>query len=48
MSVTAVCSDGERFGTVIGALDELARGIRVVDDLAVGESPTSCGSNRER
>ena len=39
VSVTAVCSDRERFGTVIGALDELARGIRVVDDLAVGESP---------
>ena len=39
VSVTAVCSDRERFGTVIGALDDLARGIRVVDDLSVGESP---------
>ncbi|HWI30860.1 MAG TPA: hypothetical protein VNT50_05180 [Microbacterium sp.] len=38
VSVTAVCSDRERFGTVIGPLDELARGIRVVDDLTVGES----------
>ena len=40
VSVTAVCSDRERFGTVIGAVDELARGIRVVDDLTVGESQT--------
>ncbi|MDQ0894937.1 hypothetical protein [Agromyces ramosus] len=40
VSVTAVCSDRERFGTVIGAVDELARGIRVVDDLTIGESPT--------
>ena len=40
VSVTAVCSDRERFGTVIGAVDELARGLRVVDDLTVGESQT--------
>ena len=40
VSVTAVCSDRERFGTVIGAVDELARGIRIVDDLAIGESAT--------
>ena len=40
VSVTAVCTDRERFGTVIGAVDELARGIRVVDDLTVGESAT--------
>jgi hypothetical protein len=39
VSVTAVCSDRERFGTVIGPLDELARGIRVVDDMMLGESP---------
>lgn len=38
VSVTAVCSDRERFGTVIEAVDELARGIRVIDDLTVGES----------
>jgi hypothetical protein len=38
VSVTAVCSDRERFGTVMGPLDELARGVRVVDDLALGES----------
>jgi hypothetical protein len=40
VSVTAVCSDRERFGTVIGAVDELARGIRIVDDLTVRESAT--------
>lgn len=40
VTVTAVCSDRERFGTVIGAVDELARTLRVVDDLALGESPT--------
>jgi hypothetical protein len=40
VSVTAVCSDRERFGTVIGAVDELARGIRVVDDLTIGETAT--------
>ena len=40
VSVTAVCSDRERFGTVVGAVDELVRGIRVVDDLTVGESAT--------
>ena len=40
VSVTAVCSDRERFGTVIGAVDELVRGIRVVDDLTIGETAT--------
>ena len=40
VSVTAVCSDRERFGTVLGDVDALARGIRVVDDLTVGESAT--------
>ena len=38
--VTAVCADRERFGTVIGAVDDLARTVRIVDDLAIGESPT--------
>lgn len=41
VTVTAVCSDRERFGTVIGSVDDLARALRVVDDLAVGESPTA-------
>ena len=40
VTVTAVCSDRERFGTVIGEVDDLARTLRVVDDLALGESPT--------
>nr|WP_315268391.1 hypothetical protein [Microbacterium lemovicicum] len=40
VTVTAVCSDRERFGTVIGDVDALARTLRVVDDLAVGESAT--------
>ncbi|MCK2034729.1 hypothetical protein KZC51_01155 [Microbacterium sp. SSW1-49] len=39
ITVTAVCSDRERFGTVIGALDDLARSIRIADDLTGGESP---------
>lgn len=39
VTVTAVCPDRERFGTVIGAVDDLARTVRVVDDLSVGESP---------
>lgn len=39
VTVTAVCSDRERFGTVIGSVDDLARTVRVVDDLTVGESP---------
>ncbi len=39
VTVTAVCSDRERFGTVIGSVDDLARTLRVVDDLEVGESP---------
>ena len=40
VTVTAVCADRERFGTVITAVDDLARTLRIVDDLAVGESPT--------
>lgn len=39
VTVTAVCSDRERFGTVIGSVDDLVRTLRIVDDLAVGESP---------
>ncbi|MHC2998384.1 hypothetical protein [Microbacterium sp. HJ5] len=40
VTVTAVCSDKERFGTVVGSVDDLARTVRIVDDLAVGESPS--------
>jgi hypothetical protein len=39
VTVTAVCSDRERFGTVIGSVDDIARTLRVVDDLTVGEAP---------
>lgn len=39
VTVTAVCADRERFGTVVGSVDELARSLRVVDDLTLGESP---------
>ena len=39
ITLTAVCSDRERFGTVIGALDHLARTLRTVDDLTARESP---------
>ncbi|MDF2047127.1 MAG: hypothetical protein K0S70_2060 [Microbacterium sp.] len=39
VTVTAVCSDRERFGTVIGDVDAIARTVRIVDDLKLGESP---------
>jgi len=39
VSVTAVCSDRERFGTVIGAVDDLARSLRLIEDLPLGDSP---------
>lgn len=39
VTVTAVCSDRERFGTVIGEVDALARTLRVADDPALNESP---------
>lgn len=39
ITVTAVCADRERFGTVIAAVDELARSLRLTDDLTVGEHP---------
>src|SRR6478736_3857797 len=39
VTVTAVCSDRERFGTVIGSIDDVARTLRVVDDVAIGETP---------
>lgn len=40
VTVTAVCADRQRFGTVIGAVDDVARTLRVVDDLRVGEAAT--------
>lgn len=39
VTLTAVCSDRERFGTLFPALDDLARSIRIADDLAGGETP---------
>ena len=39
VTLTAVCSDRERFGVLSGALDDLARSIRIADDLSGGESP---------
>ena len=39
VTLTAICSDRERFGTLTGALDDLARSIRIADDVTGGESP---------
>ena len=39
ITVTAVCGDRERFGTVIGEVDQLAKSLRVLDDLSLGETP---------
>ena len=38
VTLTAVCGDRERFGTVVGAVDDIARTLRVVEDLTLGES----------
>jgi hypothetical protein len=38
ITVTATGGDRERFGTVIPAVDELARSLRVVDDVVAGEA----------
>lgn len=35
VTVTAVCSDRERFGTVMGAVDDLARSVRLIEDITV-------------
>jgi len=37
VTVTAVCGDRERLGTVLPFADELARTVRIVDDLRVAE-----------
>lgn len=39
ITLTVVCSDRERFGTLMPALDDLARSIRIADDLTGGEAP---------
>lgn len=36
--LTSVCAERERFGTVVGSVDDLARSLRIVDDIAVDES----------
>ncbi|OZB80023.1 hypothetical protein [Microbacterium sp. 13-71-7] len=38
ITLQAVCGDRERFGTVISAVDEIARTLRTADDLAIGEA----------
>jgi hypothetical protein len=38
VTLTAVCGDRERFGTLIAAVDDVARTLRVIDDVAIGES----------
>ncbi|MDT0157969.1 hypothetical protein Q9R19_10075 [Microbacterium sp. ARD32] len=38
ITLTAVCGDRERFGTLERALDDLARSIRIADDVTGGES----------
>lgn len=40
VTLSAVCSDRERVRTVLGAVDEIARSLRVVDDLTIDESGT--------
>ena len=39
VTLTAICSERERFGILDGALDDLARSIRIADDLTGGETP---------
>ena len=39
ITLHVVCSDRERFGTLLPAVDDLARSIRIADDLTGGESP---------
>lgn len=41
VTLSAVCSDRERVGTVLDELDHLARSLRIVDDLTVGEAATT-------
>jgi hypothetical protein len=41
VTLSAVCSDRERVGTVLDELDHLARSLRVVDDLTLDESAST-------
>ncbi|GAA4480026.1 hypothetical protein [Microbacterium panaciterrae] len=38
ITLQAVCADRERFGTVMSAVDEIARTLRTVDEVSLGES----------
>ena len=38
VTLQTVCGDRERFGTVIGAVDDLARTLRTAGDMTIGES----------
>ncbi|WP_105567202.1 hypothetical protein [Microbacterium halophytorum] len=38
ITLSAMCSDRARFGTVIGPLDDLARSLRIADDVEAGET----------
>ncbi|MFB7249701.1 hypothetical protein [Microbacterium sp. NPDC056234] len=38
VTLNVICSDRERFGTLLPALDDLARSIRISDDLTSGEA----------
>ncbi|WP_029145314.1 hypothetical protein [Microbacterium luticocti] len=38
VTLTAVCGDRSRFGTVTAALDDLARSLRITDDVRLNES----------
>jgi len=39
ITLTAIGNERERFGTLSGPLDDLARSIRIADDLTGGETP---------
>ena len=39
VTLTAVCSDRTRIGTIVGDVDHLARSLRVVGDVTLGSSP---------
>lgn len=38
VTLTAVCADRERFGIVLGAVDDLARTVRVVEDVTISDA----------
>lgn len=38
VTVTAVCSDRQRFGIVLSAVDDLARTVRIVEDVTIADA----------